>query len=77
MNRQEFVAVDRKLFERLMHGPLGPITLVLKNGTSIAGEMKGIARGGGSDPARYWGRIVLTVNGEDIEVTYPEITEFS
>jgi hypothetical protein len=75
MNRQEFITVDGKLFERLMHGPLGPITLVLKNGTSIVGEMKGIARGGGFDHSRYWGRIVLTVDGEDVEVNYPEIAE--
>jgi hypothetical protein len=77
MNQQEFISVDQKLFERLMHGHFGPITLVLKNGRSIAGEMKGIARGRDFNPDRYWGRIVLTVDGEDIEVTYPEITEFS
>ena len=77
MNRQEFISVDRKLFERLMHGPLGPIGLVLKNGTSVVGEMKGVARGSGSDPALYWGRIVLTVDGADVEVTYSEITEFA
>jgi hypothetical protein len=77
MNRQEFIAVDRKLFERLMHGPLGPITLLLRNGMSLVGEMKGIARGTESDPSRYWGRIMLTVDGEDIEVTYLEIADFA
>jgi hypothetical protein len=77
MNRQEFIAVDRKLFERLMLGPLGPITVVLRNGTSVAGEMKGVARGTDSDPVRYWGRIVLTVDEHDVEVTYPEIAEFA
>jgi hypothetical protein len=77
MDQQEFITVDRKLFERLMNGPLGPITLVLRNGLSIAGEMKGVARGADSDPVRYWGRIVLSVDGEDVEVTYPEIAEFA
>jgi hypothetical protein len=77
MNRHEFIAADRKLFERLMHGPLGPITLVLKNGMSVVGEMKGVARGSDSDPVRYWGRILLTVDGEDVEVAYPEIIEFA
>ena len=77
MNRQEFIAVDQKLFERLMHGALGPITLVLKNGMSIVGEMKGVARGSDSDPVRYWGHILLMIDGEDVEVTYSEIVEFA
>jgi hypothetical protein len=77
MNEQEFIDLDRKLFQRLGYGSLGPITLVLKDGTLIAGEAKGIARGStdGPGPVRYWGRILITAGGEDVEVTYSDIAD--
>jgi hypothetical protein len=79
MNEQEFIDVDRRLFERLSYGSLGPITLLLKNGTSIAGETKGIARGAddGPGPVGYWGRLLMTVGATDVEVSYADIDEIA
>ena len=79
MNEHEFLDLDRKLFERLSYGSLGPITLVLKNGTLVVGGMKGIARGtdDGPGPVRYWGRVLITAGEGDVEVTYPNIADIA
>lgn len=78
MNEEEFIVLDRKLFDRLSYGSLGPITLVLRNGLAIVGDTKGIARGSTDDgpgPVRYWGRVLMTTGGEDFEVDYSAIAE--
>ena len=78
MNEEDFISLDRKLFDRLSDGPLGPIELELKDGSLIIGDAKGIARGSGGenqDDAFFWGRILLAVDGRDIEVEYAHIAD--
>ena len=65
--------IDRKLFDRLNWGPLGPITLTLKDGGAVIGETKGIARGsadGLNGDNDCWGRVLMAANGCDVEVDY-------
>ncbi len=78
MSRQDFITLDGQLFNRLNWGPLGPITLRLKNGRAVVGDTKGISRGqaherGNATP--YWGRILMVSDGSETEIDYAAIVE--
>ena len=76
MDKEAFLAVDRALFDRLNQGPIGRMTVTLRNGGSVVGAPKGIARGtalGGRYAVDYWGRILMVTDGREVEVDYADI----
>jgi hypothetical protein len=80
MDKQKFLAIDRQVFDRLSSGSLGPVTLALTNGATIAGETKGVARGQSEREgaaAGYWGRILLATDSGDVEIDYASIAGIS
>ena len=76
MNRDEFLLVDQRIFDRLSWGSLAPLRLTLKSGVTVVGETKGIARGNSDGPnAVYWGRVLVASDGCDVEVDYTAIAD--
>lgn len=77
---ERFDDIDRRVFARLDSGALGPLKLTLRNGASLAGELKGVARrslaiAGGA--AQKGGTLLLVCDGAEIKIDYMEIADIN
>lgn len=76
MNDTEFTNIDRMVFDRLHRGSLAPLTLRLKDGTRLTGQIVAIHRSGatGSAQEEPGGEIRLDANGRLVSVGYDQIS---
>lgn len=76
---QHFEFIDRRLFARLYNGDLSPLSLSLKDGRVIRGEVKGITRRRQRDAGgvRMSGAILFVTAGGDLELDYATIADIN
>lgn len=76
MNESEFTDIDRMVFDRLHKGSLEPLTLRLKDGTRLTGQLVAIHRSGatGRTADEPRGEIRLDAKGGPVSVAYDQIS---
>ena len=75
MNDAEFTEIDRRLFDRLHRGSLGPITFRLKDGGALSGHLLAVRRSGatGNVIGALGGEIRLDCAGGQAFLAYDQI----
>lgn len=77
MDDAAFTSIDAKLFNRLHWGPLAPISVRLKDGRTLTGELLAVSRHGGvgNSGGAPSGEILLAVASARTSVSYDQILD--
>lgn len=75
MNDAEFTEIDRRLFDRLHRGALGPVAFRLKDGRTLTGQVLAVRRSGatGDVIGALGGEIRLDCAGDQAFLAYDQI----
>ena len=75
MNDAEFTEIDRRLFDRLHRGALGPVAFRLKDGRTLTGQVLAVRRSGatGDVIGALGGEIRLDCAGGQAFLAYDQI----
>ena len=75
MNDAEFTEIDRRLFDRLHRGALGPVAFRLKDGRTLTGQVLAVRRSGatGDVIGALGGEICLDAEAGQAYLAYDQI----